>query len=536
MKLAEAALNAIRRHRMLKAGDRVVVACSGGADSVALLLLLNERKAALGIGLAVAHLNHQLRSRAADADEAFVRALAERLGVEFIAERVDVAARAKQKKLNIEEAGREARLEFFSSLLANGKADAVATAHTLDDQAETVLARLLRGTGLAGLVGIQPVLELASRRLDGRPSGHIVRPLLELRRADLRDFLQEHNQEWREDETNLDPARTRNRIRLEFVPQLERLSPAVVNHLAQLASQARQEEQFWQLFIEERFRTLACPEPAPPVPLVPSEVEGRSRGAQQHAGTWRIAASQLCEPLGDFYSSLGAKVRDAEAAQRGVAQRLVRRLVEAVRGDTRRLTAEHVEQVLRLARTGQSGQQVVLPGRPRTDRARGLRVERSFDWLLFHAGTDPAAVSFYSYEVAVPGRVDIAAAGERLEFKLVAARDLPRGYNGVSVAALDADAVGSLGARSGETLRLTVRNWRPGDCYQPLGAARPKKLKVLFQRARVPRGERVACPVVVSAEEIVWTPRFGVAAGCAVGERTRTALVIVAEPLQEKVP
>lgn len=491
----------IRRDALLAPGMRVAVACSGGADSVALLLLLRELAPALGILLSVAHLNHQLRGAAADADEAFVRALAERLGLEFIPRRVDVAARAELEGANLEEAGRQARLEFFAALCSGGMADAVATAHTLDDQAETLLARLLRGTGLTGLAGIQPIIELER--------GRIVRPLLEVRRAELRAFLQERNQEWREDASNLDPARARNRIRLELTPQLERMNPSGVEHLAHLAAQARQEEHFWQVFIGERFRTLA----------------------RQQEGEWRIAASQLLEPLGDFYSSAGATTRAVEAAQRGVAQRLVRRLLEAARGSTRQLTEAHVAQVLRLASSGQSGQEVVLPG---------LRVERSFDVLVFHAGRRPAASVSYSYEIPVPGSVDIQAAHQRLQFKLVAAGERPQVYNGVEAAALDADVLAGFvagnggGQASAGTLRLTVRNWRPGDRYQPAGWAHPKKLKTLFQRAQVPASERRHCPVVLSADRIVWTSRFGVAAGCAVGERTRTVLVIVEEPLPER--
>lgn len=478
-------LEVIRRERLFVPGERVAVACSGGADSVALVLLLTDLKSEFGLRLSVAHLNHRLRGEAADADEAFVRRLAERLGLEFFAERADVAARAQAHRTNQEEAGRQARLEFFASLCAQGRADAVAVAHTLDDQAETLLARLVRGTGLAGLAGIQPVLELNP--------GRIARPLLELRRVELRAFLAERQEAWCEDATNLDRARTRSRLRLELLPGLERLNPATTRHLAQLAAEARQEEEFWQVFIEERFQTLA----------------------QRQGDAWRIAASQLLEPLGDFYSGRGAGSGRAKSAQGAVARRLVRRLVAAVQGNLRRLTREHVEQILRLAASGRSGRRLALPGH---------EVERSFEWMVFRTGKRlPAS---YSYEVRVPGRVEIEAARARLEFKLVAASDMPRGYNGAKLVALDADTLEGLGA-------LTVRNWRPGDRYQPAGAARPKKLKTLFQRARVAREERAGHPVLVSAGEIVWAPRFGVAARCAVGERTRTALVIVEEPLPE---
>ncbi len=484
--------DAVRRLGLLRAGERVAVACSGGADSVALLLLLYDLRSELGIRLSVAHLNHQLRGAEADADESFVHALAGRLGLDCIAERADVAARAHAEGANVEEAARRARLDFFRSLCARGQADAVATAHTLDDQAETLLARLLRGTGVSGLAGIQPVLELNP--------GRLVRPLLAVRRADLRRFLQERNQDWREDTSNLDPARTRNRLRLDLLPQLEHFNPAATAHLASLAAQASQEESFWRLFIEERFRALA----------------------REEQGAWHIAAQQLLEPLGDFYSAVSASPHEAEAAQRAVAQRLLRRLAEAARGDTRRLTSEHIEAILHLAASGQSGQRLDLPG---------FRVERVFGELVFRS--QPVESPDYNVEVKVPGSVALAPCRHRLEFKLVAASDLTQSYNGVSAGALDAETLGVSPAATPGTLRLTVRNWRPGDRYRPQGAARAKKLKTLFQRAHVPAAERARSPVVVSAGRIIWAPRFGVAADCAVGEQTRTALVIRMEPLEE---
>jgi len=230
---------------------------------VALVQLLYELKDRLGLRLLVAHLNHQLRGAEADADEEFVRRLAGRLEIEFVVRREDVAARAKREKVNLEEAGREARLEFFASLITAGKADAVAVAHTLDDQVETVLGRLVRGAGTRGLAGIYPVVELlpseASAK-EGRPAyakasaGKLVRPLLGVRRAELRDYLDHLQQPWREDASNRDRARLRSRIRLELLPQL---NAAAFEHIGRLAEHARQEESFWVAYIEERFRTLA---------------------------------------------------------------------------------------------------------------------------------------------------------------------------------------------------------------------------------------------------------------------------------------
>ena len=199
MDLAHKVEQAIRRGELLAPGMRVACACSGGADSVALVRLLYELKDKLGLRLLVAHLNHQLRGKEADADEVFVRRLAERLEIEFIVRREDVGARAKKEKVNLEEAGREARLDFFASLITAGKADAVVVAHTLDDQAETVLTRVVRGAGTRGLAGIYPVVE---QQTAGDPSAapragkrlpysqiKLVRPLLGVRRSELRDYL-----------------------------------------------------------------------------------------------------------------------------------------------------------------------------------------------------------------------------------------------------------------------------------------------------------------------------------------------------------
>src|SRR5216683_8193420 len=169
--------SAIEEQGLLRAGERVGVAMSGGADSVALLLLLVELRKQLGIVLSVVHFNHKLRGKASDRDEKFAAKLAEKYGLAFHAGRADVGAMAKRDKANLEDTARRARYEFFASLVDAKHLDKIAVAHTMDDQAETVLAHILRGTGLAGLGGIHPVV------------GHVVRPLLTVRRAELRTYL-----------------------------------------------------------------------------------------------------------------------------------------------------------------------------------------------------------------------------------------------------------------------------------------------------------------------------------------------------------
>ena len=197
------------------------VAVSGGADSVALLLLLNGLRDTLGIRLVAIHFNHQLRGQEAERDEQFVRELAGTIQCEFIGGSDDVASRARERGWNLEDAGRRLRYQFFADLVRDRRAGQVAVAHTADDQAETVLAQIIRGTGPTGLAGIYPV------------AGTVIRPLLEVRRGALRDFLTAVGQPWREDSTNQDETRLRARIRNRLIPSLEtNFQPAITGHLA----------------------------------------------------------------------------------------------------------------------------------------------------------------------------------------------------------------------------------------------------------------------------------------------------------------
>src|SRR5260370_38980576 len=235
----------LKKREMLRPGDRLGVAVSGGADSVALLLLLLDLRKKLGIVLSVVHFNHKLRGKASDADEAFVAKLAAKHGLDFHSASVYVAKKAKDERANLEDAARRGRDDYFRSLVESGTCTRIAGAHTADDQAETVLAHLLRGTGLAGLCGIHPV---------ARPG---IRPLLSVRRGELRRFLRAKKQTWREDATNRDTKRMRARIRKKLLPLLEKqFQPAIVEHLATLADLAREDEAFLVAIAEEHVSAL----------------------------------------------------------------------------------------------------------------------------------------------------------------------------------------------------------------------------------------------------------------------------------------
>jgi len=473
------------------------VAVSGGADSVALLRLLGEIRGELGVTLSVLHFDHQLRGAESDLDAEFVAELARALGLELILERADVAAEAKRSRLNLEEAARRLRYGFFARVIDRGAATRVAVAHTADDQAETVLAHLIRGTGPTGLAGIYPV------------AGTVVRPLLVIRRAALREYLKAMGQAWREDATNQDPQRLRARIRMQLLPKIEHhFSPRIAEHLCELARFCREEQVFWAALVEERYDALV----------------------RREDDALNISVGALVDPFGHGAGAdklQRGKIQHGAQVQpwRALTERLIRRLYQGARGDRRELSAEHVEQVIHLATQSTSGRSVELPG--------GIVVGRRFDDLFFSAGRIGEAGRgrgetvrrpiTYHYVVNLPARgtaaVSVPELGTRFCLKLIDWAGTQRETNGDSQV-LDVDSLRA---------PLILRNWRPGDAYAPHGRRQTRKLKQMFLAARVPIGVRRGWPVLESAGQVVWARGMPVANGFCARGGTRTGLVITEE-------
>jgi tRNA(Ile)-lysidine synthase len=429
---------------LLKPGLRLAVGLSGGADSVALLRALHERSGELGLVLHAAHLHHGLRGEEADADLAFARELAAGLGIPFHEAQVDAAAEAEQKRETIEEAARRLRYGWFRQLMAAGEVDAVATAHTRDDQAETVLAKFLRGAWTEGLSGIHPVVDFAE--------GRILRPLLQATRPEIEAYLKASGQGWREDSSNRHLTFTRNRIRHELLPVLEGWNPRLREHLAQMAELARDEEAWWQ---EEIARL------GPQLLLTGRPVRGGGRASGE------VLAVDVTRLL-------------------ALAPAVQRRLLRYAAGQLGAAPDFAATEALHsLALKGKAGQKREL--------AQGLvgeRTSRELRLSVLPVATDqrgPGATGAVEqgietvpeYAFQIPGAVVAPAFDLRLQVD-----------------------TSQEGQRGGQTAIL--RNWRPGDRVRLRYSSGPRKVKEVLERMRVTGTERRVWPVLELDGRILW--------------------------------
>jgi tRNA(Ile)-lysidine synthase len=457
-----------RDQRLWQSHTRIIAAVSGGSDSVGMLLLLHDLHQRGDLVLvSVAHLNHGIRQEAG-ADEAFCRVLAERLDLPFVSSTVDVPSLGRERHQSIEVAGRLERRRILEAVRHSHNADVIATGHTEDDQAETVILRLVRGTGRRGLSGIAP-----SR-------GRLVRPVLAVTRGELRDELRRRGQSWRDDDTNLDLTNPRNRVRHEVLPYLARhFNPAVRRSLARVAGLARSDETL-----------LARQSAAAAVHVV--------RLADDSARLDRLALTTLPE---------------------AVARRVVLFALGAVRPDTVG-ALEHVNLVLEVA-----------AGRRRSADLPGVAVEHSGESVvLVRKDLRRAPAAPFQADLPIPGEVRLLEAGVVLEAEgpyavgdpclaaplLVDSTD-PGPINRGTVH-IAADQLGSA---------LVVRSRRPGDRLRPLGLGGRKKVQDLLVDRKVSRSERDRVPIVTDADgRIVWVAGHAIGEEFRVTDRTNAVIIL----------
>jgi tRNA(Ile)-lysidine synthase len=423
---------------MLVPGDGVVVGVSGGPDSAALIHCLAALRPSWSLRLVVAHLNHQLRGAASRKDALFVEGLARRLGLPCERDSRDVASYSKEHRLSLEEAARVLRYRFFEEVSARVGAQKIAVGHQADDNAESVIMHLLRGTGPKGLAGIPPVRE-----------GGIIRPLIESTRSDIVCFLEKEGIPYVEDRSNLDPQFLRNKVRGKLLPLLrDDFNPRVVGSLNRLSAIMREEEDFWELRVEEALREVLLE---------------RSPGG--------VALSAYA--LKDLHLAL--------------FRRLVRRAVRLLKGDLTRVGHDHVQAVVNLVRGASPSGQVHLP--------HGVTVLLDRNELRFFWGS-PTQWSDFRYEIFSAGTTFIREINAYLTISLHDLKEVgePEVYP-PTTAFFDLDAI---------AMPLTARSFKEGDKFRPLGMSGHQKVKDFFINRKIARSKRQRCPLLLSGGKIIW--------------------------------
>lgn len=460
--LIETMLATLRRYSMVQRGEKVLVAVSGGPDSVALLHALWSTRDELGISLHAAHLNHSFRGEQSDKDAEYVCELAANLGLGCTVEKVDVPEIQKALRLSAEEAARLVRYEFLERAAGEVHAERIAVGHTADDQVETILLNLMRGTGVDGLAGMPPV------------RGKIVRPLIEVRRAVVEEYVEEHRLHPRIDVTNLLATYTRNKVRLELLPLLRReYNPEIDAAVLRLSELTREDTAYLNKEAGEAFRRLTI-----------KQGEG----------------SVSLDPTGVLSCSLAMR------------RRLIREAVKAVRGELADVGFIHVEELLRLLEAG-ADFKYELPG--------GTFVQRTRRTLTFLSSRPTELPIIYCHELSIPGKTHVPEVQVTIEAELSSVRVEPVRPRGSMEAVLDNGAVSG---------KLKVRNWRPGDRIRPLGLRGTKKIQDVFVDRKIPREARCRIPLIVDDEKVVWAVGLVLSELVRVTGTTREFLLLRAAP------
>ncbi len=421
----------IRLQRLFRPGGALVVGLSGGADSIALLDILS-RLQGYNLHLIATHLNHCLRGAESDADQEFCRLLAGQYAIPFEVRRIDIKKMAEDQRLNLEDAGRRARIAFFDEIRAKYGAAAVALAHHADDQAETLLMRLLRGSGMTGLSG------MAYRNDRG-----YIRPLLDITRVEIEQYLRSYGIEWREDASNSDTVYLRNRIRHQLLPLLEEYNPAIRAGLAATASIIRGDEVLLRELTEQTF-----------------------------AASCRIRDN-----------SVEGSVVQLRALNPALRRRVLRYAFSRSAGSLERVTQRHIDALFEMIDSSRPNSRLAFP--------HGVTVLREYDRLVWVKGDDSSLESGFEMHISEPGCYQLPG-GASIEVEVARSTTFKASSDAVYV---DLNKF---------PFPWLVRTFRSGDRMQPFGMKGRKKVKDIFIDHKIPQSERRSIPLLYCGNDLVW--------------------------------
>jgi tRNA(Ile)-lysidine synthase len=422
--------SAIQKHEMLRGEEKILVGLSGGPDSVCLLHILHRLKDRLALDLAALYIDHGLRPDETTGEVEFCRRLCEELSVDFLSRLIDVNTYAKEQRFNLQEAARELRYMTFESVAYEIGAKKIAQGHTIDDQLETFFMRMFRGAGPKGLSGIHPV------------RGMIIRPLLDVDREDIENYLKQENKSFIMDSSNLKKDYLRNKLRLELIPEMKKMAPHITKSIARTMDILREEEKYFEIIIA---KTLM-----------------------------KLISRKTDKRIELFLSPL-------EAMDRVILRRVLRRALDETRG-LRGIEFVHIENIIELVKHGRQGDRICLPG--------GLRAVKDYATLILISEIPEKLGSF---TLNVPGEVVLKEIGAVIKASIEHEEER---YGHVrTIAVFDAGKTGT---------ELTIRSREKGDFFYPMGFGKKKKLQDYFVDEKVPRDERDAVPIVVTGNDIVW--------------------------------
>ncbi|SKA78692.1 tRNA(Ile)-lysidine synthase [Clostridium sp. USBA 49] len=456
--MIERVLDTIKEYNMISQNDKIIVAVSGGPDSICLLHILYKLKEIFNITLYAAHLNHCLRGDEADKDEEYVKEFCNKLGIECFTKKIDINKLSKERGISSESAGREARYEFFDELLKKLEAQKIALAHNANDQAETVLMRIMRGTGMEGLVGIKPVR-----------SNIFIRPLINIKRENIEKYCKENNLNPRIDKTNLESIYTRNKIRLELIPYLQKnFNKDIINVLNRLADTIIIDNDYLDKISKEKYNTYC----------------------ENKAGKVIIYKGAFSE-------------------EKAILNRIIRKAINNLKGNLYDIEKIHIKNLIELQKCN-TGKKINLPngiiafnnyGDIELTLGEKFRNKPDNDEYILYIDRENIIESF-NLKVSLR----LINKDEKINFK-----------ENSFVKYFDFDSAPK---------NIYLRTRRNGDKFTPLGMKGSKKLKDLFIDLKVPKEERDTIPIIVFDDEIVWIVGYRISEKYKINKNTKKILEI----------
>lgn len=465
--LKQLVLDTIKKHELIKYGDGVVVGISGGYDSVCLLHILYSLTQDYNLKLYPVHINHLLRGEEALRDEEFVKAFCAALGLEVHVERIDIAQKAKAERLSLEEAGRDARYGVFHRVLESRGATKIAVAHSKNDQVETLLMRIFRGTGPEGLKGIEYKRDA------------IIRPLLDADRSQIEEYVNLNSLEAIIDSSNLHTDYFRNRIRLKVIPEINSaVGSDITENLLRLSKIIVADEEFL------RYN---------------SELYYKKAKISQENNSVKLSISKVL-PLHPAICSRVLRIAFNEAA-----------------GSVTGLEHIHVEKLQKLISEGRTGTHIDLP--------LGMAAERSYEHLIFQKQVQfRQQVENFDYCLQIPGKLELRELKSVIETKIIQPEEIVV-QKGISMlkyqAFFDFEKISTE-----QNYNIVVRNRRDGDIFKPLKSNGTKKLKEYFIDNKIPKNQRNSIPLIAINKEIIWIIGNKTSDNYKVTDNTKSVLMI----------